>query len=236
MRDRIDQAEADPWFRWRGGQVSRIEALSDGVFALAIALLAFGNVPKNGEELKQFFWDVPAFAACFLFLYWCWWYHFKFFRRYGLQDFPTVVVNGFLLFFVLFFINPLGYSAHFVITRQLLGYRSGAAVANEGYFIVFYAVGFSLIFACYLLLHLNAWRYRDHFELDRAERSLALTAIGEQVINISVGLASIVLGLLGYYAWAGLIFASLGVFHGLFGWRRGVRAQKIMIEIGRLDA
>ncbi|MFK8011855.1 MAG: hypothetical protein AB8B80_07430 [Marinicellaceae bacterium] len=30
---------ADPHFRWRGGEMSRIEAISDGVFAITITLL-----------------------------------------------------------------------------------------------------------------------------------------------------------------------------------------------------
>ena len=229
MRNPGQHLEADPWFRWRGGNVSRIEALSDGVFALAIALLAFGNVPRDGEGLARFFREVPAFAACFLFLIWVWWYHFKFFRRYGIEDFVTVVLNSVLLFVVLFFINPLGFVAHVVITRQLFG----GVVATEDpglrdpQVILWYASGFTLIFLCYLGLNCNAWRHRAVFELDEVERMLAKTAIGEQVINVAVGLGSIALALAGKYFYAGWIFVALGPLHGTWGFLRGLRTERV---------
>ena len=76
--------EADPYFRWRGGDVSRIEGFSDGVFGLAVALLALaGSAPRHYNELVQFFRELPAFALCFAFVLWVWWLHCKFFRRFG---------------------------------------------------------------------------------------------------------------------------------------------------------
>lgn len=230
MRERLgpSNSEADPYFRWRGGQVSRIEGLSDGIFALAIALLALGNVPRDHASLILHFKNVPAFAVCFLFLVWCWWYHFKFFRRYGLQDMTTAVINAVLLFVVLFFVNPLGYVAHVMITRPVFGLPGGGQ--SDPTVILWYAVGYTLIFACFLVLNLNAWRYRDHFELDEVERSLARTAIGEQCINVGVGLASIGFALTGQHMLAGWIFMSLGLLHGIFGWRRGVRTIRLVEE------
>jgi len=38
IRQHFQRPEADPDFRWRGGSVSRIEGLSDGVFALFVLL------------------------------------------------------------------------------------------------------------------------------------------------------------------------------------------------------
>ncbi|MCB9883760.1 MAG: DUF1211 domain-containing protein [Planctomycetes bacterium] len=229
MRDRLEELEADPLFRWRGGNVSRIEGLSDGVFALAIALLAFGNVPRDGAGITRFFQEVPAFAACFLFVIWVWWYHYKFFRRYGLQDFVTVILNSVLLFVVLFFINPLGYVANLVITRQMLGVVVPGADPGFGdpRVILWYASGFTLLFVCFLGLNVNAWRHRSVLELDAVERCLAVTAIGEQVLNVSVGVASIVLAVLGQYPYAGWIFVALGPLHGTWGFVRGVRTDRI---------
>jgi hypothetical protein len=43
---------AEPDFRWRGYEVSRIEGLSDGVFAIAVTLLiVWLEVPKTFAEL-----------------------------------------------------------------------------------------------------------------------------------------------------------------------------------------
>jgi hypothetical protein len=61
MRRRLAQHGfgADRAFRWRGGEASRLEGLSDPVF---------------------------AFAVCFSILFWVWYDHYRFFRRYGLAD------------------------------------------------------------------------------------------------------------------------------------------------------
>jgi hypothetical protein len=61
MRRRLAQQGfgADRGFRWRGGEISRLEGLSDAVF---------------------------AFAVCFSILFWVWYDHYRFFRRYRLAD------------------------------------------------------------------------------------------------------------------------------------------------------
>lgn len=220
--------EADPYFRWRGGDVGRLEGLSDGIFALAIAMLAIGNVPRDHDALVRFFQDVPAFALCFLFLMWCWWNHFKFSRRYGLQDMTTVVFNALLLFVVLFFVNPLGYVAHVLITRPFFGLPH--AGQGEPGVMLWYAAGFTLIFLCFLIMNLNAWSRREDFELDAVERALAKTAIGEHVINVSVGLVSVISVLAGIYMLAGWVFMSLSVLHGFYGWRRHVATHRVLRE------
>ncbi|MDX2436577.1 MAG: TMEM175 family protein [Acidobacteriota bacterium] len=49
--------------RWRGGEVSRIEGLSDAVFALSLTLLVVAlEVPKTSEDLIAVFGQFPAFA------------------------------------------------------------------------------------------------------------------------------------------------------------------------------
>ena len=48
-------------FRWRGGEVSRIEGLSDAVFALSLTLLVVAlEVPRTSDELSAIVWQVPA--------------------------------------------------------------------------------------------------------------------------------------------------------------------------------
>lgn len=85
-------------FRWRGGDVSRIEGLSDGVFALSLTLLVVAlEVPRTSGQLIALVWQFPAFALCFAFLLWVWYQHFLFHRRYGFEDAATVALNGLLL-------------------------------------------------------------------------------------------------------------------------------------------
>ena len=50
-------------FRWRGGQVSRIEAFTDAVFALSVTLLMVSTeVPTSYTQLIDATKAFPAFA------------------------------------------------------------------------------------------------------------------------------------------------------------------------------
>jgi hypothetical protein len=69
------QGERD--FRWRGGEVSRIETLTDMVFALSLTLLVVApEVPKSYEEMTAAFRHLPTFAICFSMLILVWYYNY----------------------------------------------------------------------------------------------------------------------------------------------------------------
>ena len=103
-------------FRWRGHEISRIEGLSDAVFAFAITLLVVSlEVPKTFTELAATMHGFGAFLISFLLLFAVWFNQYKFFRRYGLQDTTTVVLNAALLFVVLFYVYPLKFLFSFLI-------------------------------------------------------------------------------------------------------------------------
>src|SRR2546423_12115859 len=96
----IDKGVGDPHkFRWRSHEISRIEGLSDAVFAFAVTLLVVSlEVPKTFNELAETMRGFGAFAISFVLLFGVWFNQYKFFRRYGLQDTVTVLLNAALLF------------------------------------------------------------------------------------------------------------------------------------------
>jgi hypothetical protein len=64
---------ADRGFRWRGGEISRLEGLSDAVFAFAVTLLVVSlEVPETFNELLRVLRGFFAFAVCFSILFWVW--------------------------------------------------------------------------------------------------------------------------------------------------------------------
>src|ERR1041385_352557 len=100
--------EANKSFRLRGDEVRRIEAFSDAVFAFAVTLLIVSlEVPKNFEELMVTMRGFFAFGVSFILLMMIWYEQNIFFRRYGMDDLRTVVLNSTLIFLVLFYVYPL---------------------------------------------------------------------------------------------------------------------------------
>jgi uncharacterized membrane protein len=107
-------------FRWRGHEVTRIEGLSDAVFAFAITLLVVSlEVPKTFAELAETMHGFGAFLISFVLLFFVWFNQYKFFRRYGLRDTLTVVLNAVLLFVVLFYVYPLKFLFTFLLIDLL---------------------------------------------------------------------------------------------------------------------
>src|SRR5438034_9670893 len=101
-------------------EVSRIEGFSDAVFAFAVTLLVVSlEVPHTFEELWLAMHQFFAFAICFALLFQVWWRHYNFFRRYGLEDAPTIVLTGILLFVVLFYVFPLKFVFTLVVIHIL---------------------------------------------------------------------------------------------------------------------
>src|SRR5437667_11487719 len=109
-------------FRWRSHEISRMEGLSDAVFAFAVTLLVVSlEVPRTFGDLMYAMRGFGAFAISFTLLFIVWFNQYKFFRRYGLQDNITVLLNGILLFVVLFYVYPL----KFVFTLMLNRFTGG---------------------------------------------------------------------------------------------------------------
>src|SRR5215470_2239870 len=112
-------------FRWRGGEITRLEGFTDAVFAFAVTLLVVSlEVPKTFQDLVIAMKGFVAFAICFTILVQVWYFHYKFSRRYGLQTIYTIVLNAALIFVVLFYVYPL----KFLFTLAVGSLSGGATV------------------------------------------------------------------------------------------------------------
>lgn len=232
----------EPDFHWRGGDVSRIEGLSDAVFAFSLTLIVVSlEVPKTFENLIATMWGFIAFAACFALLILIWYSHYVFFRRYGLEDMRTIVYNSFLLFVVLFYIYPLKFLSTLLIYNftdlwqgGLIGGIINGSDVNE--LMIIYAAGFVAVFSLLTLLYRHAYNKRDELELDEVEIFLTRTSIRKHEIYVAVALISLVLSILAeWFVYlvpiAGWIYAFYGFIFGIHGKRTAKRLALLKAEI-----
>ena len=189
----------DKNFRWRGSDTSRIEGVSDAVFAFAITLLVVSQeVPKTYPELLDLLRGFVPFGVCFLFLAGIWYSHYFFFRRYGLNDRLTIFLNGVLLFLVLFYIFPLKFLATMLFNLvtgyyRATGFNPEIRLEQAVELLIIYSLGYFAIFMLFLLLHIHALRKLRHEELDALEILMTRQKIYSCAIHSGFALFAIAL-------------------------------------------
>jgi hypothetical protein len=120
-----------------------------------------------------------AFAISFALLVFIWVNQNKFFRRYGLQDNITILLNAILLFVVLFYVYPLKFLFAYLVNIFTGGHgevrlpNGNVAAMVEGRDIstlmIIFGVGYVAIFGVVVLLYWHAWRKQGELELNEIE-------------------------------------------------------------------
>jgi hypothetical protein len=211
-------------FRMRGREVSRVEALSDAVFGFAITLLVVSlEVPRTFDALMEMMRGFIAFAICFAMLILVWYQQYKFFRRYGLNDALTFVLNAALLFVVLFYVYPLKFVWTLLVNMMLgVDYRvrlptgelvAPVAFSQMGQMMVVFSIGYVAVFLVFTLLYWRAYTKRRELELNQLEVLDTRTELEENLLHIAIGLLSIGLagrGTRGYAALSGFCYMLIG--------------------------
>ena len=225
-------------FRWRGEDVSRIEGFSDAVFAFAVTLLVVSlEVPKTFDELLATMRGFFGFAICFYLLLIVWYEHYKYFRRYGLNDTQTLWLNAALLFIMLMYVYPLKFLFTYLIDL-LFGFAQSEKIeaSQVPLLMVVYGAGFVAVQILFLLMYLRAYSLRDALELDARELSVTREEIQGCLLNISVGLASVAIAVLGGAAtisWAGYVYILLFPLQTINGRVMGSRRKKLAMARDR---
>jgi uncharacterized membrane protein len=219
------------YFRWRAGEITRLEAFCDVVFGFALTLLVVSlEVPRNYAELMAAIRGFAPFAVCFAQLILIWRAHYRFSRRYGLEDPYTVFLNVVLLFLVLFYVYPL----KFVFTTLFEELTGGTTAAQWGWheasvLMRIYAAGFTSVFLLFALMYAHAYALRKELGLNEVESLETRLAVQENTIMASVGGLSFVLALKNP-AWAGwsyFLLAPVLTIHGaVYGKRVRLLADK----------
>lgn len=233
-------------FRWRSHEISRIEGLSDAVFAFAVTLLVVSlEVPKTFNELSVTLRGFGAFAISFTLLFIVWFNQYKFFRRYGLQDVLTVCLNGVLLFVALFYVYPLKLLFSYLVSMLTGGHGevrlpngNAELMVEPGQMptlMLIFGVGYVAVFGIFVLLYLHAYRKRTELELNALEKFDTRSSIRESALNCGIGLVSIcVAGFGGAYAnLAGPLYMLIGPVLAVNGAIMGRRRGRLEKQLGQ---
>jgi hypothetical protein len=229
-------------FRWRGGEISRVEGFSDAVFAFAITLLVVSlEVPRTFHELSGVMRGFLAFAVCFTLLVVIWREHYVFFRRYGLQDTTTIWLNAALLFVTLFYVYPLKFLFN-VVFSGLTGSPSVVALPGGGTepvieasqvpsLFLIYGAGLIVLYLLLAMLYAHAYRRRRDLELTPVELFDTRASIVAHLLAVGVGLVSVAIALtvpdrlVGLAGYAYFLFGPVMAIHGAAAGRRRRRYE-----------
>ncbi len=201
----------EKYFRWRSGEITRLEAFCDVIFGFALTLLVVSlEVPRNYAELMTAMRGFVPFAICFAQLILIWRAHYIFSRRYGLEDGYTVLLNVVLLFVVLFYVYPL----KFVFTMlflQVLGQAPPGSldVPQASVVMRIYAAGFASVFLLFSLMYAHAYKVRRLIGLTPAEVMETRNSIQSNVLMVLIGVSSFAVAFRSP-AWSGWVYAIIG--------------------------
>lgn len=226
-------------FRLRGTTMSRVDGFSDVVFGFALTLLVVSlEVPKTYAELHETLRGFVPFAVSFIFLVMVWFAHFRLFRRLGLDDYGTILINAALLFVVLFFVYPLKFLANMTFG----GHSNGAVFTKASQLpelMAFYGIGFAAVYYLLAALYWIGWRHRDQLEFNSLERILMKLWITDNIGVASVGVLSVGVAYLlppEHAGLSGFTYFLIGPFKTVNGMFFGKRARLERERMAQLNA
>ena len=211
---------------WRGGDVSRLESLTDAVFAIAITLLIVAHdVPRDYEHFRSVMWGFCGFGVTFFALIAIWYNTFKFHRRFGMEDGYTVFLSATLIFIVLFYIYPLKFMAQIIINTMIL--KNGFGVefdvgyvgnVDVSHLFLVYSAGVFFIWFILGLMYLHAYNKREVLELDNNELLITTNSIVANFIVSFVAIISIILVIIKMEYLSGWIYFGISplIFIAIF--------------------
>ncbi|MEM7767358.1 MAG: TMEM175 family protein [Pseudomonadota bacterium] len=213
------QIDHEPDFTWRGEDVTRIENLSDIVFALALGMLvSASSAPVTFSDLEAFLISIVPISGAFLMLVSIWTTHFTFFRRYGLTDNTVIWLNGTLLFLVLYVAYPLRFAADsfFAYVLAMSGFPERIDAMEVGYaeagiIMGYFAAGYAIIQLIYAAMHAHALRVKDRLALSQTEIVLTRRSVAMMLCRFILGVLVAILaantvlsGFAGFLIWLAL--------------------------------
>lgn len=203
-------------FTERGTEILRIEALSDAVFAFSVSLLVAAlEVPQTFEELRVILNGAIPFFATVAMIFLFWYQQYKFFRRYGLNDVGTILLNLAYLAVILFYVYPLKFLFAVLLTSwtgiDLFPHATekGLHILQQEDFsqlIIFFSIGYAVLWLLLLLMYQRALSASKRMELTPFEILVTKKERRGAFLNVCVGLASMLLAFAGQELLSGICY------------------------------
>jgi uncharacterized membrane protein len=217
----------------RQRQTTRLETFVDAAFAFALTMLVVSvdTVPQSFDELVEAIKRVPAFGASFLITVMFWLGHYRWSRRYGVEDTGSVALSLLLVFLVLVFLYPLRLMASGALNTMSGGWLPSefrvTTHAQLRFVFVLYGTAFMLMSGVLLALYLRIRRMTLEPALSAEDRAIADVEVQAWGILATMGAVSTILSLvlpgrvLPVAVW---IYAALAVIMPLMSrrWERTV--------------
>lgn len=214
------ELDHDPNFRWRGNSVTRIENLSDIVFALALGMLvSAASPPTTLTGLEAHLISIIPITFGFAIMVLVWNAHFTYFRRYVLAGPWIVFLNAALLLAILFYAYPLRFvfDSFFGFVLALFGDWSRMdemglnSMRDAAKITAYYAAGHFAIFFILQSMYQHALKKADQLQLNEVERTMTRRSIGQYRLDCAIAITVL---LLAWYSplgpMAGFVFAFAG--------------------------
>jgi len=221
LRKKIFHAVSDEKFRHRGSEIMRIEALSDAVFAFSVSfLVASLEVPQTFEELKTIIKGAVPFFATVSIVFLFWYRQYIFFRRYGLNDFITILLNLAYLGIILFYVYPLKFLFS-ILLSSWTGIHLFPKAAEQGLtvlsahdfpqLVLLFSVGYCVIWFIIYTMHVRAMQFARQLSFDDFERIFTIKEKRGALWNAIAGCLAMIFSWYGAVIAAGLCFLSIPV-------------------------
>lgn len=203
-------------FHYRGKEIFRIEALSDAVFAFSVSLLVASlEVPQTFAELKIITKGAIPFFLTVTLVFLFWYQQYIFFRRYGLNDLNTILLNLAYLAVVIFYIYPLKFLFSLLISSWCgidlfaKANEKGLVVLSTEEFpqlIILFSIGYFLIWFIIYLLHRHVLRLAKTFTFSQFEKLLTQKEVRGALWNSLVGLFALTFAFFNLETLAGICY------------------------------
>ena len=178
-----------------------------------------------------------AFGVSFVLLMMIWYEQNIFFRRYGLDDLKTIVLNCTLIFLVLFYVYPLKFLFTLIFRNEIYGEGHSPfiiQVADGPKLMMIYGIGYILIYLLFSFMYVHALRKKAVLQLTVGETFETKTKLFKNIILIAIGLLSVFVSQIlpsKDAGIAGLMYILIGPAFSIFFRYRAGRKRKLTVGI-----